>query len=83
MATVEVGEFDLSKMKELVENPNSEALKPLAEAMFFHFIELEKSTRSFTALKFLANPDTKTEKTLNEIRSKISAIEYGPLNNHQ
>ena len=62
-------------MKELVENPNSEALKPLAEAMFFHFIELEKSTRSFTALKFLANPDTKTEKTLNEIRSKISAIE--------
>ena len=69
------GEFDLSKMKELVENPNSEALKPLAEAMFFHFIELEKSTRSFTALKFLANPDTKTEKTLNEIRSKISAIE--------
>ena len=69
------GEFDLSKMKELVENPNSETLKPLAEAMFFHFIELEKSTRSFTALKFLANPDTKTEKTLNEIRSKISAIE--------
>ena len=69
------GEFDLSKMKELVENSNSEALKPLAEAMFFHFIELEKSTRSFTALKFLANPDTKTEKTLNEIRSKISAIE--------
>ena len=69
------GEFDLSKMKELVENPNSEALKPLAEAMFFHFIELEKSTRSFTALKFLANPDTKTEKTLNEIRSKVLAIE--------
>jgi hypothetical protein len=62
-------------MKELVENPNSEALKPLAEAMFFHFIELEKSTRSFTALKFLANPDTKTEKTLNEIRSKVLAIE--------
>ncbi len=60
-------EFDIQMMEKLVKNPNAPELRDHAIAMFLHFIELEKSSRGFTALKFLSNPDTKTSKTLQEI----------------
>jgi hypothetical protein len=60
-------EFDIEMMKKLIKNPNAPELKDHAIAMFLHFIELEKSSRGFTSLKFLSNPDTKTSKTLQEI----------------
>jgi hypothetical protein len=60
-------EFDVQMMEKLVKNPNAPELRDHAIAMFLHFIELEKSSRGFTALKFLSNPDTKTSKTLQEI----------------
>ena len=60
-------EFDINDMRNIVRNPSSPELKNKAIAMFLHFIELEKSSRGFTSLKFLSNPDTKTSKTLQEI----------------
>ena len=68
-------EFDLKKMEELVKNPNAPELQDRAVAMFLHFLELEKSTRGFTALKFISNPDTKTSKTLQEIIRRNLSIE--------
>ena len=60
-------EFDIELMKKLVKNPDAPELQKHAQAMFLHFIELEKASRGFTSLKFLSNPDTKTSKTLQEI----------------
>ena len=68
-------EFDINDMKNIVRNPNSPELKDKAIAMFLHFIELEKSSRGFTSLKFLSNPDTKTSKTLQEIIRRNLNIE--------
>ena len=69
------GEFDIDKMKELVKNPNAPELQEDAVAMFLHFLELEKSTRGYTSLKFMSNPDTKTSKTLQEIIRRNLSIE--------
>jgi hypothetical protein len=60
-------EFDIELMRKLVKNPDAPELQKHAQAMFLHFIELEKASRGFTSLKFLSNPDTKTSKTLQEI----------------
>ena len=69
------GEFDLETMKNIVKNPNEPTLKADMEAMFLHFIELEKSSRGFTTLKFLSNPDTKTSKTLQEVIRRNLSLE--------
>ena len=68
-------EFDIQMMNKLLKNPNAPELQDHAVAMFLHFLELEKSTRGFTALKFIANPDTKTSKTLQEIIRRNLSIE--------
>jgi hypothetical protein len=69
------GEFDLELMKNIVKNPNDPSLRNSMEAMFLHFIELEKSSRGFTTLKFLSNPDTKTSKTLQEVLRRNMSLE--------
>jgi hypothetical protein len=68
-------EFDIKMMSKLVKNPNAPELKNHAVAMFLHFLELEKSTRGYTSLKFMSNPDTKTSKTLQEIIRRNLSIE--------
>jgi len=81
--------FDVKSMRNLVENPDAPENKNLAIAMFLHFLELEKSTRGYNALKFVANPDTKTSKTLQEIirrnvsfdeAAALSTLEKGSVN---
>jgi hypothetical protein len=69
------GEFDTETMMNIVKNPNDPALRKKMEAMFLHFIELEKSSRGFTTLKFLSNPDTKTSKTLQEVIRRNMSLE--------
>jgi hypothetical protein len=69
------GEFDLELMKKIIKNPNEPSLRNHMEAMFLHFIELEKSSRGFTTLKFLSNPDTKTSKTLQEVIRRNMSLE--------
>jgi len=73
------GEFDIQMMSKLVKNPNAPELQNHAVAMFLHFLELEKSTRGYTALKFMSNPDTKTSKTLQEIIRRNLSIEDAKL----
>jgi hypothetical protein len=68
-------EFDIKMMSKLVKNPNAPELQNHAVAMFLHFLELEKSTRGYTSLKFMSNPDTKTSKTLQEIIRRNLSIE--------
>jgi hypothetical protein len=70
-----IGEFDIKKMSDLVKKPNDPELQEHAVAMFLHFLELEKSTRGYTSLKFMSNPDTKTSKTLQEIIRRNLSIE--------
>jgi hypothetical protein len=69
------GQFDLELMKKIIKNPNEPSLRNHMEAMFLHFIELEKSSRGFTTLKFLSNPDTKTSKTLQEVIRRNMSLE--------
>ena len=81
--------FDLESMRNVVENPDAPENKDKAIAMFLHFLELEKSTRGYNALKFVSNPDTKTSKTLQEIirrnvsfdeAAALSTLEKGSVN---
>jgi|688.fasta_scaffold00105_25 hypothetical protein len=83
------GLFDETSMRMLIENPEAPEYKDQAIAMFLHFLELEKSTRGYNALKFVANPDTKTSKTLQEIirrnvafdeAAALSTLEKGSVN---
>jgi hypothetical protein len=83
------GLFDETSMRLLIENPEAPEYKDQAIAMFLHFLELEKSTRGYNALKFVANPDTKTSKTLQEIirrnvafdeAAALSTLEKGSVN---
>jgi hypothetical protein len=69
------GEFDIELMRKVIKDPNNPALRKHMEAMFLHFIELEKSSRGFTTLKFLSNPDTKTSKTLQEVIRRNLSLE--------
>ena len=69
---------DIEKMSDLVKNPNDPELQDHAVAMFLHFLELEKSTRGYTSLKFMSNPDTKTSKTLQEIIRRNSIRQLWP-----
>jgi len=59
------GSFDLDQMKKLIFE-NSEDSLELSIAMFLHFIELEKQVKGLQGLKKLMNPDTVTQKTIQE-----------------
>jgi hypothetical protein len=71
------GNFDLTKMKELLKDPklNDDNLRDYAFGMFLHYIELEKMSKGFTTLKMQSNPDTKTSKTLQEIIRRNLSLE--------
>jgi predicted lactoylglutathione lyase len=73
-------EFDLDLMKRVIVDPKSPKYRGAAMAMFMHFVEIEKQIRGLQALKRLANPDTRTSKTLEEvIRRGVSLEELKEL----
>ena len=73
-------EFDLDLMKRVILDPKSSKYRGAAMAMFMHFIEIEKQIRGLQTLKRLANPDTRTSKTLEEvIRRGVSLEELKEL----
>jgi len=73
-------EFDLDLMKRVIVDPKSPKYRGAAMAMFMHFTEIEKQIRGLQTLKRLANPDTRTSKTLEEvIRRGISLEELKDL----
>jgi predicted NAD-dependent protein-ADP-ribosyltransferase YbiA (DUF1768 family) len=67
-------------MKRVILDPKSSKYRGAAMAMFMHFIEIEKQIRGLQTLKRLANPDTRTSKTLEEvIRRGVSLEELKEL----
>jgi len=60
-----VTDFTLDQLENLIENDDTES--PLAIAAFAHFIEIEKQIGGLEALQRVANPDTKSFKTIEEI----------------
>ncbi len=73
-------EFDLDLMKRVIVDPKSPKYRGAAMAMFMHFVEIEKQIRGLQTLKRLANPDTRTSKTLEEvIRRGVSLEELKEL----
>jgi hypothetical protein len=74
------GEFDLKKMKDIVENPDDSKYLYDKVAMFIHFLELEKQVKGVDSLKRQMNPDTKTSKTMQEVvRRNVSLEELNDM----
>jgi predicted NAD-dependent protein-ADP-ribosyltransferase YbiA (DUF1768 family) len=59
------GNFDLDTLTNLVDN--NDGISRTAIAAFTHFLEIEKQIEGLDALARVANPDTKTFKTIEEI----------------
>jgi energy-coupling factor transporter ATP-binding protein EcfA2 len=59
------GNFSLDTLTELVDENDTSS--PVAIAAFTHFLEIEKQIEGLEALQRVANPDTKTFKTIEEI----------------
>ena len=71
----EKNEFDLDRMKDAVNDPNNPENLFLKVAMFIHFLELEKQVKGIDSLKRQMNPDTKTDKTLQETSGREASLE--------
>ena len=67
------GTFDVDNMRDRLEKGFPIDKKSID--MFLHFIEIEKQIKGIQALKRQSNPDTKTNKTIQEIVEKTVALE--------
>ena len=72
-ATKGIKEFSLKELEDIVMTGDSSS--PKALAVFLHVLELEKSSKGFSTLKSLSNPDTKTSKTIQEIVRRNVSLE--------
>ena len=72
-ATKDIKEFSLKELEDIVMTGDSSS--PKALAVFLHVLELEKSSKGFSTLKSLSNPDTKTSKTIQEIVRRNVSLE--------
>ena len=68
------GEFDMTLLNKILENPAS-ATDNQQLALFMHFIELEKQFSGIQDLMRLANPDTTTSKTIQEVIRRNMAMD--------
>jgi len=69
------GEFDIKLMDRILENPGNAAYDNHQLALFMHFIELEKQFSGIQDLMRLANPDTTTSKTIQEVIRRNMAMD--------
>lgn len=69
------GEFDIKLMDNILENPGLAAYNNHQLALFMHFIELEKQFSGIQDLMRLANPDTTTSKTIQEVIRRNMAMD--------
>ena len=69
----DTGTFDVDNMRDRLEKGFPIDKKSID--MFLHFIEIEKQIKGIQALKRQSNPDTKTNKTIQEIVEKTVALE--------
>jgi len=72
-ATKGIKEFSLKELEDIV--MTDDTTSPKALAVFLHVLELEKSSKGFSTLKSLSNPDTKTSKTIQEIVRRNVSLE--------
>jgi hypothetical protein len=72
-ATKGIKEFSLKELEDIVMTDDTTSSKALA--VFLHVLELEKSSKGFSTLKSLSNPDTKTSKTIQEIVRRNVSLE--------
>jgi len=72
-ATEGIKEFSLKELEDIV--MTNDTTSPKALAVFLHVLELEKSSKGFSTLKSLSNPDTKTSKTIQEIVRRNVSLE--------
>ena len=60
--------FNLKELKKVVESDPTEMKKDkLAQAMFLHYLSIEKQVSGLTALKMSSNPDTSTKSTISDV----------------
>lgn len=64
-AGMKASNFDLENLTDLI--TDNDTSSPYAVAAFTHFLEIEKQIEGLEALQRVANPDTKTFKTIEEI----------------
>lgn len=63
------GSFDEDEMLRMIKEPKpGDAMKQAA--MFLHFIEIEKQIKGIASVKRQANPDTKVNKTVQQIKKR-------------
>ena len=70
----ENGEFDIKLLDQILDDPSS-ASDNQQLAIFMHFIELEKQFSGIQDLMRLANPDTTTSKTIQEVIRRNMAMD--------
>ena len=60
--------FNMRDLKKVVEpNPDESKKTELAQAMFLHYLSIEKQVGGLTALKMSSNPDTSTKSTISDV----------------
>jgi len=64
------GHFDIKILDEIIKNPDDTTYDDHQIAMFMHFLELEEQFSGIQDLLRLANPDTTTSKTTQEMMLK-------------
>lgn len=69
------GHFDIKILDKILEDPGNPAYDNHQLAMFMHFIEMEKQFSGMQDLIRLANPDTTTSKTIQEVIRRNVAMD--------
>lgn len=69
------GNFDIKLLDRILENPGNPAYDNHQLAIFMHFIEMEKQFSGMQDLIRLANPDTTTSKTIQEVIRRNMAMD--------
>ena len=69
------GHFDIQILDKILDEPENKSFDDHSIAIFMHFLELENQFSGFQDVIRLANPDTKTSKSIQEVIKRNIALD--------
>ena len=69
------GHFDIQLLDKILDEPENKSFDDHSLAIFMHFLELENQFSGFQDVIRLANPDTKTSKSIQEVIKRNVALD--------
>jgi hypothetical protein len=69
------GHFDIQILDKILDEPENKSFDDHSLAIFMHFLELENQFSGFQDVIRLANPDTKTSKSIQEVIKRNVALD--------